>query len=182
MRIYIYALTALASILAAQPVFAVDKCDGTVINGDITWPNDNGNGTVTDSNTGLTWSKCLYGLSGTACTTGAAQAITWSTALGKTTTKWRLPNIKELQSIVKEENAVSDTKRAINTACFPAPDASTNVYVWSSSPYAGDLSNVWLVDFKDGQFYYITPATSSAYVRYVCDGDATVCDTAPPAP
>jgi hypothetical protein len=181
MCIYIYALTVLASILAAQPVFAADQCGGTVISGDIRWPKDNGNGTVTDSNTGLTWSKCLYGQSGDTCT-GTIDPLLWSDALAQTTTKWRLPNIKELQSIVKEENAVSATKRAINTVCFPTPDASTNIYVWSSSPYAGYLSNAWSIDFKDGLMFNIIPQSESNYVRYVCDGDATTCNTTPPAP
>lgn len=187
MRTYIYALTALASLLAAQPVFAEDQCNGTVISGDIKWPNDNLNGTVTDSNTGLTWSKCLYGQSGNTCA-GTIQAITWSAALGKTTSKWRLPNIKELQSIVKEENATSSLIRPINKVCFPTADAqqgqSNSFPVWSSSPLAdyATTTEVWLVDFGGGFFArYPTTAQWTAYVRYVCDGDATAC-TSPPVP
>ncbi len=176
MRIYIYALMALVFMLAAQPVFAADMCNGSVISGETTWPTDNGNGTITDANTNLTWSKCLYGQSGTTCT-GTIQAIAWATALGKTTSLWRLPNIKELQSIVKEENAVSTTKRAINTVCFPTPDASTSLPVWSSSPYAADTTKIWTIDFQGGFFASNYPATNIAYVRYVCDGDAATCNT-----
>src|SRR5579872_3251290 len=42
---------------------------------------DNGNGTVTHKVTGLMWKKCVQGLSGAACTGGAAVQLDWATAL-----------------------------------------------------------------------------------------------------
>lgn len=67
---------------------------------------DNGDQTILDVTTGLTWTKCALGLSGSSCTTGTANTYTWNTVFsacsslslsGKT---WRVPNFNELMSIV----------------------------------------------------------------------------------
>ena len=116
-----------------------------------------GNGTVTDTATGLMWAQCAEGLSGSACTVGMATTLTWEAALIRARdsglagyTDWRLPNIKELSSIV-EERCIAP---AINLAVFPNTPAS---YFWSASPCAGSsgypfylLNRAWYVDFSDG--------------------------------
>lgn len=112
--------------------------------------NDNGDGTITDTSTGLTWKKCLEGQSGIDCATDSPVAKNWSDAVdmgdGGDGTTWRLPNIKELRSIVDE----STSNPAINTTCFPNTPSG---YVWSSSPYAdeSDGAKSWLVWFGDGR-------------------------------
>lgn len=115
---------------------------------------NHGDGTVTDTQTGLRWKQCAEGLSGTDCTTGAAQTFTWQAALQQAQTlnttggfagftDWRLPNIKELRSIV-ERQCYSP---AINFNVFPnTPSAS----FWSSSPVAYFSSNAWYVYFDNG--------------------------------
>jgi hypothetical protein len=117
---------------------------------------DNGNGTITDSKTGLMWKQCLEGLSGNDCTTGTAGSFTWQQALQRPGTvnagvgfaghaDWRLPNIKELRSIVEEQCSYP----AINATRFP--NANTpNSAVWSGSPYAGLSAYAWLVYFHYG--------------------------------
>jgi len=71
---------------------------------------DNGDGTVTDKTTGLQWQRCSQGQtwSGGTCA-GTATGHTWQAALqladvatyaGRS--DWRLPNIKELASIVEQ--------------------------------------------------------------------------------
>ncbi|MCI5144939.1 MAG: DUF1566 domain-containing protein [Candidatus Electrothrix sp. AR3] len=106
---------------------------------------DNGNGTVTDSNTGLTWKQCLQGYSGSSCgTAGTTTTFTWSDALALDDGTWRVPNIKELYSIVDEgQNAP-----AINSICFPGTPASS--VAWSSSPYSADSTKSWLIQFATG--------------------------------
>lgn len=42
--------------------------------------NDNNDGTVTDTVTGLMWDQCAWGLSGTGCATGTPSTHTWSAA------------------------------------------------------------------------------------------------------
>jgi len=125
----------------------------------------NTDGTITDSSTGLTWKKCLEGLSGNDCATGTAATKTWSQALALTDTVngWRVPNIKELQSIVDE----TKVNPAIDTACFPTPAGTANIYVWSASPYAGNTTTSWVIDFKDGLFWNQVTQTTSINVRLV---------------
>ncbi|MCI5114030.1 MAG: DUF1566 domain-containing protein [Candidatus Electrothrix sp. AW1] len=115
---------------------------------------DNGDGTVTDSKTGLMWKQCLEGLSGSDCATGSAESFTWQEALQQPGvinhaggfagyTDWRLPNFNELISIVEEQcNAP-----AINLNRFPN---TPGFHVWSGSPYAPYSDYAWLVNFNDG--------------------------------
>lgn len=112
---------------------------------------DNGDGTVTDEASGLQWKRCSEGQSwnGATCT-GSATAHTWRGALqladaasyaGRS--DWRLPNVKELASIV--EQACYDP--AIDPGIFPG----TPSYVfWSSSPDASDAGFAWGVLFNYG--------------------------------
>ncbi|MDD5016352.1 MAG: DUF1566 domain-containing protein [Atribacterota bacterium] len=58
-------------------------------------------------------------------------------------TDWRLPNVKELQSIVNYQNVGP----AINTTYFPNAQSD---YYWSSTTYAGYSVYAWLVYFNDG--------------------------------
>ena len=95
---------------------------------------DNGDGTVTHHRTGLMWMKCPLGQSGTDCATGSANAYDWQQALETPDgysfagySDWRLPNVKELSSIV-EQRCVDP---AINLSVFPA---TPSWYFWSSSP------------------------------------------------
>src|SRR5665811_1677418 len=69
---------------------------------------DNGDGTVTDPTTGLIWMRCSMGQiwNGGTCT-GATSTYNWDQANALTGTvpfaghsDWRVPNIRELQTIV----------------------------------------------------------------------------------
>ena len=68
---------------------------------------NHGDGTVTHNLTGLMWKQCTQGSSGAGCA-GVATAMTWRSALAAAAadhtgghTDWRLPNDKELDSIVE---------------------------------------------------------------------------------
>jgi hypothetical protein len=130
---------------------------------------NNDDGTVTDIRTGLVWKRCSEGQAwdGTTCA-GTASTYTWQTALqagaasayaGKS--DWRLPNIKELDSIV-ERQCYSP---AINSTIFPNTPASV---FWSGSPYAGSYY-AWLVHFYYGYDSY-DYRSDSFYVRLVRGG------------
>jgi arylsulfatase A-like enzyme len=100
-------------------------------------------GTVTDLDTGLMWTQV------------PATAQSWSNALtyteGLTTagfSDWRLPNIKELQSLQDIPRATASavtTNPCINRVLFPA---ATGTAYWSStSVKSGTPTQAWLVDF-----------------------------------
>lgn len=109
---------------------------------------DNGDGTVSDTVTGLMWDQCSWGLSGVNCATGAASKHTWAQALGVAVTAnaanhkghndWRLPNKNELESLVD----LTRSSPSIDTAAFP--NTESNLY-WSSTNYAPDPALAWYV-------------------------------------
>jgi hypothetical protein len=141
----------LLMVLPASPTaLAAQKCDYSGIWGPapVSHFSDNLDGTVTDQATGLQWKRCSEGQtwSGGTCT-GTASTHTWQQALRLADGAsyaghgdWRLPNIKELSSIV--ERACYEP--AIDLAVFPATPSN---YFWSASPDAYNSFNAWNVTF-----------------------------------
>ena len=106
---------------------------------------DNGNGTVLDNVTGLTWQKCSLGQSGNNCATGALASHGWSEArngCAQLGTGWRLPTIFELTQIAD----FSQSMGSINETAFPNTGLSS---YWTSSIHPVDPDFAWLVDFVD---------------------------------
>ena len=103
---------------------------------------------VKDTRTGLTWERCSQGqafefekdyCTGTASYHTHEQAL----VLAKDKVGWRLPNVKELSSLVD----VSQQKPTIDEKYFPG----TLPYAyWSSTPFVADSSMAWIVYFSDG--------------------------------
>ena len=136
----------------------------------------NGNGTVTHHKTGLMWKQCSEGLSGSDCTTGAVSTYSWQAALLHVKTfnddggfagynDWRLPNIKELNSI-REIQCISP---AINATIFPQTTGQLGIEYWSATPYASNASEAWTVFFSTGSGN-AEPKSSMYYVRLVRGG------------
>ena len=122
---------------------------------------------VTDQKTGLIWRRCAEGMqvSGGTCT-GTAQTYTHEAALQRAAavaSPWRLPNIKELSSIVDK----SRSNPAIDATAFPATPAS---FFWSSSPYVGGPAVAWGVGFVNGYVGNSYGRNGSFYVRLVRAG------------
>ncbi|WP_460509951.1 Lcl C-terminal domain-containing protein [Hydrogenophaga soli] len=137
----------------------------------------NGDGTVTDTDTGLVWEQCVQGVysSGSLCDSGRAMEVTWEGALALVTARnqdnhlghndWRLPNKNELESIVNLGNG----SPAIDTTAFPNTPWS---YTWTSTSYAPDsLQHAWVVYFGGGAPNAI-PKSSAYPVRLVRGGRA----------
>ena len=100
---------------------------------------DNGDGTVTDTSTGLMWQQ-----------QAGSSTQTWEQALAYCEglnlgghTDWRLPTIKELRSLVD----YSRYNPAINTTYFPNAAAS---WYWSSTTGAHGTYFAWVVGFGLG--------------------------------
>ncbi len=76
------------------------------------------NAEITDTARGLTWSRCLVGQTFNSttqsCDGQATEFATWQDALNSAKDGWRVPNAKELLSIVEETQALPAT----NTSLF----------------------------------------------------------------
>ena len=117
----------------------------------VPWPTprfrDNGDSTVTDNLTGLMWTKL-----------GGTSAGTWQQVLNYVAgmnggiypnfgyTDWRLPNRKELRSLVDYSN----NQVALPSGHpFSSLGSGSNGYYWTSTSFARDGYNAWFVAVGD---------------------------------
>ena len=84
---------------------------------------DHGNGTVTDTNTGLMWKKCSEGQTGNQCS-GKAKTYNWYQAMKKFKqvsfagkNDWRMPTIEELRTLVYCSNGTSQKQALDKGGC-----------------------------------------------------------------
>ncbi len=103
---------------------------------------------VTDTVTGLIWQRCSLGQTGGDCSGGSADTYRWQEALQAASSPWRLPNIKELRSIL-EEKGVSPV---INQTIFP--NTVTGPSYWSASADPKLSAYAWLTSFESGESGY----------------------------
>jgi hypothetical protein len=121
-------------------VFLSSLADAQICNPHIVdnWKNsrydNNLDGTVTDKQTKLMWKRCAEGLEGVDCSIGGTPEVVWKKALELAEISkfagyndWRLPNIKELASLVKRNCYLP----SINKESFPEMGQG---FFWSSSP------------------------------------------------
>lgn len=135
---------------------------------------DNGDGTITDNDTGLVWMQTTGDIDSDD-DVDSDDEVNWETALiycenltfsGES--DWRLPTIKELQSIAD----YSKHNPTIDTIYFPD---TISTYYWSSTTYINNQDNAWAVSFYYGyvQGKPKVPDPNSAekyYVRAVRGG------------
>ncbi len=119
---------------------------------------DNGDGTVTDTTTGLMWQQASGGL------------MNWESAIQYCEdlnfagySDWRLPNRKELRTLVDY------------TAYEPSIDANyfhdTHLsYYWSGTTNFDDTDSAWLINFALGNDNDYSKLYTSAYVHAVRAG------------
>ena len=102
---------------------------------------DNGDGTVTDTKTGLMWQKADVG------TKPWQEAFAYCEALVLARhSDWRLPDLNELQSIV---NSIRNNPNTYGTV-FPDP---MSYNYWSSTAKDGATDHALCVFLKDGETY-----------------------------
>ena len=145
----------------------VISCAGTGQDGDIQAGatlsyTDNGDGTITDNNTKLVWEK----KSADGTIHDVNTLYTWDNAFAVHIgglnaanfaghNDWRLPNVKELQSIVNYEvnaNVTPAVSPTFNTGCTAGATVLTGSCTaasnhWSSTTLANSPSVAWIVDF-----------------------------------
>lgn len=131
-------------------------------------------GTIVDTRTGLQWMRCQLNYqwqeSDATCiaTSAAPEGYSWTEALAAAEefsyaghTDWRIPNKKELSSIVEYQCH----QPAINQVIFPATEAEA---FWTSTPvpYASPVA-VWSIRFADGGFTFQNATIATNQVRLV---------------
>ena len=124
--------------------------------------NDQGNATITDLVTDLTWTKNI-----------SSDTLTWENALlyADTCTKggftdWRLPNIREIQSL-NDESLVNPS---ISQTFFPAAGLKK---IWSSTTLPNQTTKAWYLDTHFGITTYYAKIRR-IYVLLVRGGDNVV--------
>lgn len=177
--VYVFFLSYLVLFQTAQAACRYDTVKATTPKSQFILYDD---GTATDTTTNLMWARCTqqYTWDGSTCIENAdLDQLEWEDALLETIpptsssyTNWRLPNIRELASIV--ERACEEP--AINSIVFPNHPATSGflAYVWSSTPQRstnGDMSMA--VAFGDGTVasFFRSDPNSVRLVRDVLDGE-----------
>ncbi len=137
--------------------------DGDLQKG-VVWPNprftdNNNNGTVTDNLTGLIWlrnANCFGPRTWTQALNDANTLASGSCGLldGSTASQWRLPNLKELQSLIDFAYYNPALSNAAGTGKWVAGDPSfTGVqsdFYWSGTTYANVTIFAWRVHLDAG--------------------------------
>ena len=77
-------------------------------------------------------------------------------------TNWRLPSRDELKGLV--EPKTSSAAASIDTVWFP--NTPSFVY-WTASPFEGNASYAWLIDFFDGEAVVSFDRNAGAHIRLV---------------
>lgn len=142
---------------------------------------DNGNGTVTDSVTGLVWLKqasCAQ-LQGTWSVSVAAvialQSGQCGLTDGSTSGQWRMPNRKEMESLTDRMqtneadffNAVwSSADTGLNSLGAVFANIPTLQYYWTSTTDAGNTADAWTV-FSCDWGVYATAKSQTGYTLAV---------------
>ena len=129
----------------------------------------NGNNTVYDRATGLTWIADPIQLGGIWGSGGNATQMTWNDAIDNCAAlshggrdDWRLPNMFELVTILN----FSQSSPAIDESVFPN---TASAYYWTSTTRCNYTSQAWKITFSLGYGYY-DAKTDQQYVRPVRGG------------
>ena len=142
---------------------------------------DNGDGTITDKNTHLTWEKksddgTIHDVNNIYMWNDAfdvhVAGLNAASFAGRN--DWRVPNIKELQSIVNYQNANPSVSPEFNTNCVPNATVLTGSCTAASNsgrllPSPASRTSHGLVNFIDG-FVYGDGKFNGLHVRAVRGG------------
>lgn len=150
---------------------------------------DNGDGTVTDAATGLTWEKkdnsggihdkdTTYTWSTGGLVMDGSLATVFLDTLNSNGFAghhdWRIPNRFELETLLDGDTENPSTWPAFDTACPSACTTATcsctrpGVY-WSSSTYVSNPSGAWAVNFNDADVT-VPLKSATGYARAVRGG------------
>ncbi|MBF0539428.1 MAG: VCBS repeat-containing protein [Nitrospirae bacterium] len=128
---------------------------------------DNGDGSMTDTYTGLQWMKNADGCNG---------AVTWAQASTCAASGWKLPTIQQLYSLCRTDGTTTGLDAILNTGVGYCNNTSADVvtslmtsgftnvqnFYWSSENYASGTSSPWIIAMslsyvQDGTAYSTSP-------------------------
>ncbi|MCI5137401.1 MAG: DUF1566 domain-containing protein [Candidatus Electrothrix sp. AR1] len=139
---------------------------------------DHGDGTITDTKTGLMWKRCSEGLSGVNCEEGKVKEYEYDDAVQRFKnveyagySDWRLPTIDELKTLVycstglrNKDNAGCNRgseKPTINQQAFPNTDARRRYLSGSLNALCSDCG--WIIYFYNGYSHGLSRSYSGAF-------------------
>jgi len=175
----LFVLSLSAPFVLAQPA-KVPKTGQTTsyVTGDdgdyekgVAWPNprftDNGDGTVTDNLTGLMWTKDadFFGLISWSDAITACENLEWGSNGCNLYTDWRLPNKKELDSLID----VSNYDPALPSG-HPFTEVQNEIY-WSATSYARSTGLALCTYMEHGYGTVMTKTNIAPYVWPVRGGN-----------
>ncbi len=160
LRVSMWRLAMVAMVLLGANIALAQTCNPNAASTFTSWTD--GGSSITDNSTGLVWQRCALGQSwtGSSCS-GTASTAAWAAAVSGAPAGWRLPNVKELESMVERRCSLP----AVDGAAFPAFPTAPQVQFWSSTPG-------WAVNFSDGSVLPGQGTSTLMAVRYVQGGDA----------
>jgi len=153
-----------------QTTSYANRDDGELEKG-VTWPNprftDNADGTVTDNLTGLIWlddANCFGGQIWSDAVAKADALFDGCSDCGGTNNdcgltdgsvagEWRLPNVRELQSLAHYGVTSPAVPNTAGTGKWTADDPFSDVHLgfyWSSTTDAGNIADAWDVNMGNG--------------------------------
>ena len=133
------------------------------MNTGLMWEKLSDNSSIHDKDTLYTWDNAF-----------AVKVATLNSGSFAGHTDWRVPNRKELESILNLQNVHPSVSPVFNSGCAPGCTVLTcsctlSSLYWSSSTYAGTPQLAWGGNFSDG--YVFTDLKGNGYyVRAVRGG------------
>lgn len=158
----------LAILLIASGVASAQVCNRESIAETVGVENPNylydadpiGPGSLQDTHFHLAWKRCFYGQTWNAASQdclGSPQKADWKSALQIASTEgWRLPNVKELLSILDYQCFAPP----LNPTMFPDAPASLSSGIWTSSPMQTSVTtqdpkiSAWIIELGNGKLMY----------------------------
>lgn len=169
----IYALTRVRAPVGKTGITTkvYDGDDGDLQAG-VAWPvprfTDNGDGTVTDNLTGLIWLKNANCVTAPDLGSGFSNVNLLSDGEcglddGSIAGDWRLPNVRELYSLVSLAHQNPALSNTTGDGKWVAGEPFTNVSnseYWTSSFFDTHIRNYWVLNFNYGLVYLVTDQIS----------------------
>lgn len=159
----IYIISLLTGIILSLPVYS-QICEPSLTTQNISEENftfDDISGTILDTVTTLRWARCAWGQEWNADKKTCEQfpiKLNWQEALKTAnelvygSNQWRLPDIKELMSIIDFQCFAPP----LNATMFPQAPTSVDNGLWSATPVQTDPVSaadvkIWFIDMGEGK-------------------------------